>query len=109
MITIPKHDFPEQFSNFCFYSLYIKEEVIESMTEIKEECNKVINDLNIFNTTVNKTMRLEEFRQIQGSMISQTQFYLKNTWTNNIQIIIEKSFSNVGKGWFNMNETSKET
>jgi len=54
-------------------------------------------------------MRLEEFRQIQGSMISQTQFYLTHTWTNNIQNIIEKSFSNVGKGWFNMNETSKET
>jgi len=50
MFKIPQHDFPEQFSNFCFHSLYIKEEVIESMTKIKEECNKVINELSIYNT-----------------------------------------------------------
>lgn len=31
MVPIPQHDFPEQFSNFCFNSLYIKDEVIKAM------------------------------------------------------------------------------
>lgn len=39
MTPIPQHDFPEQFSNFCFNSLYIKEEVIKAMVDIKAECN----------------------------------------------------------------------
>lgn len=30
-VPIPKHEFPEQFSNFCFNSLFIKNEVIRAM------------------------------------------------------------------------------
>jgi dynein heavy chain, axonemal len=39
MVPIPSHDFPEQFSNFCFNSLYIKEEVIRAMVDIRADCN----------------------------------------------------------------------
>lgn len=39
MVPIPQHDFPEQFSNFCFNSLFIKEEVIRAMVDIRAECN----------------------------------------------------------------------
>lgn len=39
MVPIPAHDFPEQFSNFCFNSLFIKEEVIKAMVDIRAECN----------------------------------------------------------------------
>jgi len=42
MVPIPQHDFPEQFSNFCFNSLYIKEEVIKAMVEIRAECNNLL-------------------------------------------------------------------
>ena len=42
MVPIHPHDFPEQFSNFCFNSLYIKEEVIKSMVEIRKECNDLM-------------------------------------------------------------------
>jgi dynein heavy chain len=37
----PPNDFPEKFSNFCFHSLFIKDEVIRAMVDIREECNKV--------------------------------------------------------------------
>lgn len=65
MIKTPDHDFPEQFSKFCYYSLYLKEEVISSLSQIKEECDKITNDMNIFNTSINNTMNLDGFRQIQ--------------------------------------------
>jgi len=39
MAPIPQHDFPEQFSNFCFQSLYIKEEAIRAMVAIRTDCN----------------------------------------------------------------------
>src|SRR3954465_14286017 len=57
MTPIPPHDFPEQFSNFCFNSLYIKEEVIKAMVEIRAECNNLLTDNKIFDVSVNKTLR----------------------------------------------------
>ena len=42
MVPIPQHDFPEQFSNFCFNSLYIKEEVIKAMVDIRADCNQLL-------------------------------------------------------------------
>jgi dynein heavy chain len=70
MVPIPPHDFPEQFSNFCFNSLYSKEEVIRAMVEIRAECNNLLQDNKIFDVSVNKTLRVEEFKQIQSSSIA---------------------------------------
>ena len=41
-VPIPKHEFAEQFSNFCFNSLFIKKEVILAMVQIREQCNNVM-------------------------------------------------------------------
>ena len=107
MVQIPEHDFPEQFSNFCFNSLFIKEAVISSLDRIKEQC-LITTEKEIFNVNFTKTMRLEEFRQIESGAISQVALYL-NAWKDNIQNIIQNKFQDVGKGWFNLHETAKET
>lgn len=71
MVPIPQHDFPEQFSNFCFNSLYIKEEVIKAMVEIRAECNQLLQDNHIFDVGIkNKILRVEEFKQIQSSSVA---------------------------------------
>jgi len=41
MILIPHHNFPEQFSNFCFSSILNKDNSIRAMQEIRKECNDV--------------------------------------------------------------------
>ncbi len=70
MVPIPQHDFPEDFSNFCFRSLYIKEEVIRAMVEIRHECNQLLKDNTIFKTIHDEKeqakppMRLELFKQL---------------------------------------------
>ena len=109
MVPIPEHDFPEQFSNFCFNSLYIKDEVIKAMTEIKRECNVTMEDNRIFDTSIDKTIRLEEFKQLQNSMNSQIKFNLKDQWVSRLERIIRESFADVGKGWFNIYENSQDT
>lgn len=64
LIKVPDHDFPEQFSNFCFHSLFIKDEVIKAMVQIREECNNINRDCRVFNVKLTgKTMRVEEFKQ----------------------------------------------
>ena len=57
-------------------------------------------------------MRIDEFKQIQASSISQTSYYLRETWVNKVKEIIKNNFSensSTSKSWFNLNETSKET
>jgi hypothetical protein len=75
MMQIPKHDFADQFSNFCFKSLYIKDEVVISLEKIKDQCLSA-SEKEIFNANFTKTMRLEEFRQIEMGAISQIALYL---------------------------------
>lgn len=111
MVPIPQHDFPEQFSNFCFNSLYIKEEVIRCMVEIRDDCNNLLKDNRIFDVSVkNKTLRVEEFKQLQSSSIATIKFNTRESgWVGRLEKIIKTSFNDVGKGWFNIHETSKET
>ena len=40
--TEPK-DFTETFKDFCFASLFIKEEVIKALQDIKVECNNLMS------------------------------------------------------------------
>ena len=70
MVPIPQHDFPEQFSNFCFKSLYIKEEAIRAMVAIRTDCNELLAEYKLFNVSNDKTMRVEEFKQLQASTIA---------------------------------------
>lgn len=109
-VPIPKHEFPEQFSNFCFNSLFIKNEVIRAMVQIREECNLVMSDNRIFNNKLNKTMRVEEFKQHQQSSIGALKFATRESgWVLRLEKIIKSSFNDVGKGWFYIFEKSKET
>lgn len=63
-------DFTETFKDFCFSSLFIKEEVIKALQEVKVECNRVL-DMEIFNFDIQSgCMVLEEFKHIQESCIS---------------------------------------
>lgn len=62
LVPIPNHDFPEQFSTFCFNSLFIKPEVITAMVEIRSECNKILLENRIFNTKLRRGMKVEEFK-----------------------------------------------
>jgi len=110
MIPIPAHDFPKKFSDFCFNSLYIKQEVIEAMVKIRTSCNDLIQSSRLFNCTLDKTIRLEEFKQLQNSVNAQIKFATRDQWVNkNLCKIISESFAKIGKGWFNIYDTSKET
>lgn len=115
MITIPPHNFPEQFSNFCFNSILNKDQSIRAMQEIRKECNDVLLK-DIYNPNITKSMRVNEFRQIQKSSTSQISYYLKETWVNKIKEIIKLNFAeepgaaygNFARPWYSLNETSKE-
>lgn len=109
IISEDAKDFTETFKNFCFHSLFIKAEVIKALQEIRVKCNEVLEmDLFDLNKTRNRLV-LEEFRHKQESSISQMLYTLKGSWIEELIKVIKSNFSGVGKGWFNMQETSKIT
>jgi len=48
---------------------------------------------DIYNPNVTKTMKVEEFKQIQQSNTTQTTFYLKETWLTKLKDIIKNRFA----------------
>lgn len=102
-------DFTDIFQDFCFASLYIKEEVIKALQDITVECNNISHMHMFLLHDLPPIMRLEEFKHIQDSATSQILYTLKGSWVNELIKIIKVQFQNVGKGWFNMKETSKVT
>ncbi len=69
-----------------------------------------MSENRIFNCKLNKTMRVEEFKQHQNSSISGLKFATRESgWVNRLEKIIKASFNDVGKGWFYIFEKSKET
>jgi len=118
MITIPKmadgKDFPKQFSEFTYKSIHNKDQSIRAMQEIRKECNDVLTK-DIFNSNISKSMRVNEFLQIQKSSTSQISYYLKETWVNKIKDIVKTNFAEdpmtsqqFGKPWYSITETSKD-
>jgi len=109
LVPIPPHDFPEQFSTFCFNSLFIKPEVITAMVEIRAECNKVLAENRIFNTKLRRGMKVEEFKQHQSSSRTSLQTATGQIgWCDKLTKIIKASFKAVGKGWFNLSVSEDE-
>lgn len=80
------------------------------MVEIRSDCNNLLQDNRIFDVKFEKTCRVDEFKQKQQGAISQIKFATRETgWVGKLEKIIRSSFTEVGKGWFNIHETSKET
>ncbi|KAL6609170.1 dynein heavy chain and region D6 of dynein motor-domain-containing protein [Neocallimastix sp. 'constans'] len=64
-IIIPNSDFPINKCNFSFITYLSKAEIIDSFVKIKDECNKLLNQCSFVTPNSNKTVKVEEFEQIQ--------------------------------------------
>ena len=110
LVNIPPHNFPEQFSQFCFNTLMNKDEVIRAMQIIRKECNDA-NLRNIYNTNITHTMSVRDFEGSQNGSITSTTNYLKNQWGEAIKQTILENFREAPggpKSWFNLNETNRD-
>ncbi|XP_076826201.1 dynein axonemal heavy chain 1-like isoform X3 [Clavelina lepadiformis] len=104
---VPEYDFEEQRDSFAFNSLWTRVEAIAASGKVHTECNKV-KLMSLFNTTLTKSMKLEEFEQTQSQAYTQVQLFLRDSWISTLRAVVRGSFQYVGKGWFNMYETNWE-
>ncbi|KAJ3125137.1 Dynein heavy chain 1, axonemal [Nowakowskiella sp. JEL0407] len=77
------------------------------MSKIRVECDKVVNS-SLFLTSINKTVRLDEFDQLQNQSLQTIKLFLKDSWISSLRSIIKQGFKDAGKGWYNMQETNSE-
>ena len=91
MIRIPPHNFPEAMTKFCLRTLNRYSEVIIAQQRIRQECNDVAAK-DIYNPNITKTMKVDEFKQIQSSSTTQIGYYLKETWFNKLKEILKGQF-----------------
>ncbi|XP_069500104.1 dynein axonemal heavy chain 1 [Ambystoma mexicanum] len=106
-VEVPDYPFAQNRADFIFHTILTRPEVIYSLSKVRAECNKVAA-MSLFHSTLTKTVRLEEFEQIQSQVISQVQLFLKDSWISTLKNAVRSSLRDVGKGAFNLHETSWE-
>jgi dynein heavy chain len=105
---VPPYKYIENYKKFTFRTLLCRKEIIDCLSKIREECNKIKDSHNIYNLNISKPLRLQEFKQMQKSTIFQLGKKLECEWVKTIKETLEKSLKGVGKGSFNLNVASKE-
>ena len=84
MISIPEHDYPLSYHRFCANTLLSRGEVNFALQDIRKEMIDV-QDRDLYNPNIAKTMKVDDFKQIQLSSIGQTSYYLRETWINKLK------------------------
>lgn len=67
---MPEYNYDDQFEKFAFTSLLTREESINGTSRVRTECNKVAA-MSLFHVPMPKSVRLEEFEQLQSQATSQ--------------------------------------
>ncbi|KAM9362199.1 LOW QUALITY PROTEIN: dynein axonemal heavy chain 1 [Symphorus nematophorus] len=92
---------------FRLHSVLTKPEVICVLSEIRSECSKVAT-MRLFNVTSLKPLRLDEFEVMQSQIHTQISLFLRETWVVTLSNCIRSNLGTIGKGWYNINESSWE-
>lgn len=104
---VPPHDWAQQYCLFNFNSFLTKGELISCIVKTKQE-NQNIMAKSLFAPHPTKTTKADEFEQMELQAIQQTAAYLKDTWLTSLKNSLRNGLKDVGKGWFNLNETKRE-
>ncbi|XP_040015424.1 dynein heavy chain 1, axonemal [Xiphias gladius] len=103
-IPVPHFEYKKNQTEFVFSSLLAKPEMICVLSEIRSECNKVAT-MRLFNVTLIKPLRLDEFEAIQSQMHTQISLFLRESWRVILSNSLRSNLGNIGPGWYNVNES----
>lgn len=104
---VPPYNITHLQKGFAFASLFTKLEVYRTFSKVRIECDKLAST-SLFTLNMTKTVRLDEFEQIQSAALQNVKGGLKEGWINVLKNIVKNGFKDVGKGWYNMMESNLE-
>lgn len=106
LVPVPTHPFVEHFQEFSF-ATFLVPEVIKALHSVRVECDRVAQE-RFFAFEFAKTVRLDEFEQIQTSICNQCVTFLKENWMHSLKTGVKQAMKTVGKGWLSMQEQSRQ-
>lgn len=104
---VPSYDWAQQFCTFCFSCFLTCGDLILCLVKVRAECQK-ISSLKLLASISSKTIKLEEFENTQSQSISLGSQTLKESWLTSMKNGVRNSLREVGKGWFNLEESKRE-
>nr|XP_061814136.1 dynein axonemal heavy chain 1-like [Nerophis lumbriciformis] len=103
-VTLPPFDYRKNRAAFLTKSMLTEPKVICTLSEIRFECNKLAT-MKLFNVSLTKPMRLDEFEANQTQMQTQISLFLREAWLLTVTYSLRHNLQTIGKGAYNMNET----
>ncbi|KAJ3073482.1 Dynein heavy chain 1, axonemal [Podochytrium sp. JEL0797] len=100
-------DYQNYSKEFSFVSFLTKIEAVRTLSKVRVECDKLLTN-NLFLTSIAKIVKLDEFEQMQNQSLQNVKTQLKDGWIPTLKNIIKLGFKEVGKGWYNMQESNSE-
>ncbi|KAF3689531.1 Dynein heavy chain 1 [Channa argus] len=103
-VPVPQFASKKKQAAFAFHSLLTKPEVICVLSEVWSECSNVAN-MRLFNVTLIKPLRLDEFEVTQSQLHSQISVFLRESWRVTLSNSIRSNLGSIGSGSYNVNES----
>ena len=75
---MPEYDYSEQARKFKFGTFWTNPDVFRTWSKVRIDAEKT-GTAAIFNTNITKTLKLDEFEQLQTAAINASKLYLKET------------------------------
>eukprot|EP00762_Andalucia_godoyi_P002130 ANDGO_02526.mRNA.1 Dynein-1-beta heavy chain len=107
LLPIPPHDFVDHFKSFSF-STYLVPEVIKALQAVRSECLRIAHE-RLYQIEFTKTLRIDEYEQLQSAVANQCLTYLRENWIHILKTGVKQAMRPIGKGWLNLAEQSRET
>lgn len=105
-LEVPASGYDDKAHGFSFSSFWTKPELIKICVALRSECLKALG-LSFF-SIISKSVRLEEFTNLQSVATTATSLNLKDTWPGAVVHHIRTSLKEMRKGWFNLEEANNE-
>lgn len=84
-----------------------KIEVSRAIGKVRIESDKFAA-MTLFITNITKTIKLDEFEQMQNQSITGIKTFAKDTWVIALKNLVRNTFKDIGKGWYNLAEDRLE-
>jgi hypothetical protein len=76
--SVPEYDYSDQARKFKFGTFWTNVEVFKTWSKVRIDCEKTAST-PVFNTNITKTLKLDEFEQLQTAAINAAKLHLRET------------------------------
>ncbi|RHY33391.1 hypothetical protein DYB32_001670 [Aphanomyces invadans] len=104
----PPIDYADQFIGFSFQTFLTSPETLSAVVKVNEECYRMLC-MDVFALKTSRSLKLEEFQQRQNTQERAIHKVVHEDWPNKLTHAIKTSLGHVGKGWYNLQETRRDT